>query len=61
MSDSPSQTYRSTLIAGLVMALAGGLGLALLLTTTLPTVGPRWLFFFLMTMTVTGAALPSGC
>jgi hypothetical protein len=58
MSDSPSQTYRSALIAGLVMALAGGLGLALLLTTSLPTVGPRWLFFFLTTMAVTGIALP---
>jgi hypothetical protein len=58
MSDSPSQTYRSALIAGLVMTLAGGLGLVLLLTTSLPTVGPRWLFFFLTTMTVTGIALP---
>ena len=58
MSDSPSQTYRSTLIAGLLLALAGGLGLLLLLTTTLPTVGPRWLFFFLATMVVTGLALP---
>lgn len=58
MSDSPSQTYRSALLAGLVLALTGGLGLMLLLTTTLPTVGPRWLFFFLTTMTVTGLALP---
>jgi len=58
MSDSPSQTYRSALIAGMVLALAGGLGLLLLLTSTLPTVGPRWLFFFLATMAVTGLALP---
>ena len=42
----------------MVLALAGGLGLLLLLTSTLPTVGPRWLFFFLATMAVTGLALP---
>ncbi len=58
MSDSASQTYRSALIAGAFLALAGAFGLLLLLTTTLPTVGPRWLFFFLLTMTATGAALP---
>lgn len=58
MSDSSSPTYRSALIAGLVLALAGALGLLLLLTTSLPTVGPRWLFFFLLTMAATGVALP---
>jgi hypothetical protein len=26
--------------------------------TTQPTVGPRWLFFFLLTIAVTGTALP---
>ncbi len=40
------------------MAIAGWLGLLLLLNTTLPTVGPRWLFFFLLALAATGTALP---
>jgi hypothetical protein len=41
-----------------VLAFSGWLGLALLLTTSLPTVGPRWLFFFLLTLAATGTCLP---
>lgn len=33
-------------------------GLAALVITTLPTVGPRWLFFFLAVLALTGTALP---
>lgn len=40
------------------MASAGWIGLLLLVTTTLPTVGPRWLFFFLAGLAVTGTSLP---
>lgn len=40
------------------MAIVGWLGLLLLLNTTLPTVGPRWLFFFLLTLATTGTSLP---
>jgi len=29
-----------------------------LIITTLPTVGPRWLFFFLCVLALTGTALP---
>jgi hypothetical protein len=46
------------MVAAAIMAAAGWLGLILLLSTTLPTVGPRWLFFFLWTLAVTGTALP---
>jgi len=41
-----------------VLALSGWLGLLLLLNSSLPTVGPRWLFFFLLTLATTGTALP---
>jgi hypothetical protein len=58
MSDPGSSSYRSLMVAGAVLASAGWLGLILLLNTTLPTVGPRWLFFFLWTLAVTGTALP---
>ena len=33
-------------------------GLILLVFLTLPTLGPRWLFFFLVTLALTGTALP---
>ncbi|MCH8339384.1 MAG: hypothetical protein IH858_11195, partial [Chloroflexi bacterium] len=36
----------------------GWTGLYFLVATTLPTVGPRWLFFFLLIIAVTGTALP---
>lgn len=58
MSDSASQTYRSILLAGIFLALSGAVGLVLLFATTLPTLGPRWLFFFLVTLAVAGAAMP---
>jgi hypothetical protein len=58
MSDLPSPDYRSLIIAAVILAVIGWLGLYLLLSSTLPTVGPRWLFFFLWTLAITGTALP---
>lgn len=58
MSDLPSPDYRSLIIAAIILAVIGWLGLFLLLTSTPPTVGPRWLFFFLWTLAVTGTTLP---
>jgi hypothetical protein len=58
MSDPSSSTYRSLMIAAGVLTLSGWSGLALLITTSLPTVGPRWLFFFLLTLAATGTSLP---
>lgn len=46
------------MLAAAILAAAGWLGLLLLMSTTLPTVGPRWLFFFFFTLAVTGTALP---
>ena len=58
MSDLSSPDYRSLIIAAIILAVIGWLGLYLLLASTLPTVGPRWLFFFLWTLAVTGTTLP---
>ena len=58
MLDLPSNNYRSLIIAAIIMAVVGWVGLIILLFTTLPTVGPRWLFFFLSTLAITGTALP---
>ena len=56
MSDQPQ--YRGLLPAALILIAVGWIGLYLLMSSTLPTVGPRWLFFFLLTVAVTGTALP---
>jgi len=58
MHDRSSSTYRSLLISALILATAGWTGLLLLVMSTLPTVGPRWLFFFLFTLASTGTSLP---
>ncbi|MCK5633501.1 MAG: hypothetical protein KAI06_00350 [Anaerolineales bacterium] len=58
MFDLPSSSYRSLLIAAIILAIIGWLGLFLLLVGTLPTVGPRWLFFFLLALAITGTTLP---
>ncbi len=42
----------------LLLVIAGAIGIALILTMTLPTIGPRWLFFFFMVIFVTGFFLP---
>ena len=55
MSGSQSRDLFAT---ALLLIAIGWTGLYLLLATTLPTVGPRWLFFFLLTIAVTGTALP---
>ena len=41
------------------MAVVGWGGLMLLLTNAYPTLGPRWLFFFLLTLGLCGIAMPA--
>ena len=43
---------------GLVMAFFGWAGLALVVQYTLPTLGPRWLFFALLVLALCGTCLP---
>ena len=42
----------------LILAIIGWGGLYALVNFTIPTVGPRWLFFFLGVLAITGTALP---
>lgn len=58
MSDRPSPDYRSLMFTAVALAIVGWIGLFTLLRSTLPTVGPRWLFFFLWTLAATGTSLP---
>jgi hypothetical protein len=51
-------SLRKILFAGLILASIGWLGLWLILSQTFPTLGPRWLFFFLLTLALSGSAMP---
>jgi hypothetical protein len=53
-----SPSIRSTLPAAILLALVGWAGLVYLFIFTLPTLWPRWLFFFLSVLAVTGISLP---
>ncbi len=46
------------MIAALLMVVGGWGGLYLLVTSTLPRVGERWVFFALLQIAVTGTVLP---
>ncbi|MGD8554448.1 MAG: hypothetical protein PVJ07_04855 [Anaerolineales bacterium] len=58
MSSATSSPPRSLLITALVLACIGWPGIYLLFTFTQPRLGPRWLFFFLLTSAAAGTALP---
>ena len=53
-----SPSLRSILPAAVLLTLVGWLGIAYLLSTTLPTLGPRWLFFFFSVLAISGIFLP---
>jgi hypothetical protein len=61
MANQPQRIppdHIGVIIAALVMMVGGWLGLYTLVTTTLPRVGQRWLFFVLLHIAVTGTVLP---
>lgn len=63
MSDYQKPTgippeHAGIITAATVMAVTGWIGLWLLVTTSLPTAFPRWLFFVALYLAVTGSVLP---
>lgn len=58
MDSTISPPVRKFLPAAIILALIGWGGMVYLVIFTRPTVGPRWLFFFLSVLAVTGTALP---
>ena len=56
--DSTSPSVKSVLPAAITLAALGWGGLVAVVILTLPTVGPRWLFFFLGVLALTGSTLP---
>lgn len=53
-----SPSIKSTLPASILLSFIGWGGLIYLILETLPTLGPRWLFFFFSVLGVTGIFLP---
>ncbi len=58
MKSNASPRVANFLPAALVLFILGWGGLLVLILSTLPTVGPRWLFFFLSVLAITGTILP---
>ena len=48
----------SIIITSVLIAFIGWIGLFFLIQYTQPFLGPRWLFFFLLTMAISGTVLP---
>jgi hypothetical protein len=45
-------------LTALFLTITGWGGLAVILLTTVPTLGPRWLFYFLLFLGLSGMAMP---
>ncbi len=59
MKNSPKPSFlRTFLPLSVVLTLIGWVGVILLIQHALPTLGPRWLFFFLGVLALTGPAIP---
>jgi len=50
--------FRSVLPFSFIIGISGWAGLVLVVITSLPTLGPRWLFFFFIVIALTGTILP---
>ena len=58
MNSNSSPPAKDFLFTAFFLALVGWIGLVAIVVRTLPTIGPRWLFFFLLVFAVTGSILP---
>jgi hypothetical protein len=58
METQESPPVGTTLPAAILLSLVGWGGLVGLWINTLPTLGPRWLFFFLVVVALSGTFLP---
>lgn len=58
MRKSYLPPFGKTLIASIFLILLGGGGLAFIFYFFEPNLGPRWMFFFFLTIFGSGAALP---
>jgi hypothetical protein len=58
MKSNLSPRIANFLPAAFFLFIIGWGGLVFLIISSLPTVGPRWLFYFLSVLAITGTALP---
>jgi hypothetical protein len=58
MDNSPTYSYTGLMLAAVILAIFGWYGLFILMNTSLPELGPRWLFYVLWTSATTGTSLP---
>lgn len=58
MDSQSSPPVSKFILAAILLALIGWGGLYFLFNLTKPTVGPRWLFFFLSVLALAGTSLP---
>ena len=58
MKSDTSPRVANFLPAAIILFFIGWGGLIALVASTLPTVGPRWLFYFLFVLAVTGTMMP---
>lgn len=60
LEENQDRSYRffPVFITSLILILLGVFGLGALFIFTVPTLGPRWLLFFLVTLLFSGLALP---
>jgi len=50
--------FRAFIPFSVLLAVIGWGGIVYLINNTIPTLGPRWLFFFFITLAMTGTGLP---
>jgi len=58
MKSDNSPPVKDFLFTAFFLALVGWIGLVAIVFQKLPTLGSRWLFFFLLVLAVTGSFLP---
>lgn len=58
MNSHTSPPVKDFLFTAVFLALVGWVGLIAVVFQTLPTLGPRWLFFFLLVLAISGSTLP---
>lgn len=58
MAFDTKKFFKTYLPLSIILTLGGAIGLLVLVRSTVPTLAPRWFFFFLSVLLLTGPVLP---
>lgn len=58
METSKHHSFKEFLPSFLILTLFGWIGLILVIILLLPTLGPRWLFYFFLILAISGSIMP---